>query len=648
MSAVRCVVAALSYAFLLALTKSVPRYDCIAFVVFVFFIFRELRHATPRMRTIAVHLVTQVFLLGFLVHLWTIGYEGRNAVFGGILPWSDSHDYYEDSLRLVHGGRFWEVGSKRPLFCAALAFLLRVTGGSLRSSLLVSALVAAWAVALAALEVWKTHGWKAALVVYFVLVFLERRWTGFVQTEHLGLPLGAIGFALVWRAHALRDDRLAHVHARRYVLAGIFALTMGLVARAGSFFVLPALGIWASRTFLPRDRLRRASFLALAAATVIAGFAVNESVLALAGSGVTFSDYPGIVYGLMHGEDFTYLGERHPEITALIVGERVPAMWKVIFDEAKAQPSLVLYGLGRSAGELFASPYGIFSYVWTNPDDHVLESASAVRASMDAHGVVGPLVLWNGELGTYSLLNAGAMGLLAGSLVLATAAAVFVIYWRRRDDPSLSLVRWSTAGILVSSPFLPPWITSGQQTQTATMPFLAALPAVVFLADAGVLASLCAPVRSWRACPLGLAAPAFAGVLVATVAWHRLAPESTPTCAAGDHVVRVFASTGIEVAVERSRDWRTNAERDLRTSIPFLAKHNPEMTSSFEPYLRPGTRYFSAFDACERDGKILVDDARVLPESPSSRAWTPIHAAPLATSKILHLERPASDQASVP
>jgi hypothetical protein len=36
----------------------------------------------------------------------------------------------------------------------------------------------------------------------------------------------------------------------------------------------------------------------------------------------------------------------------------------------------------------------------------------------------------------------------------------------------------------------------------------------------------------------------------------------------------------------------------------------------------------------------------VLPESPSSRAWTPIHAAPLATSKILHLERPPSDQAA--
>jgi hypothetical protein len=59
----------------------------------------------------------------------------------------------------------------------------------------------------------------------------------------------------------------------------------------------------------------------------------------------------------------------------------------------------------------------------------------------------------------------------------------------------------------------------------------------------------------------------------------------------------------MEVATDRTRDWRTNAERDLRTSIPLLAKHNPEMTSSFVPYLRPGTRYFSAFDACDRRRK---------------------------------------------
>src|SRR3954454_3145155 len=92
------IAAALVYAVLLAITKSLPRYDCITFVVFVACIFRELRFANERTRTVTLHVITQIFLASFIIHLWTIGYEGRNAVFGGILPWSDSHDYYEDSL----------------------------------------------------------------------------------------------------------------------------------------------------------------------------------------------------------------------------------------------------------------------------------------------------------------------------------------------------------------------------------------------------------------------------------------------------------------------------------------------------------------------------------------------------------------------
>lgn len=633
-----CIAAAASYGILLAVAKAVPRYDCIALPIVLWLVFRRLDDATPRGRAFGLHGVTLVLLGSFLLHLWTLGYEGRNAVFGGILPWSDSYDYYGDSLRLLHGDRFAEVGSKRPLFSVALAAILRVNGGDLRIAFVVFAVVGAWATALASLEVWKTHGYRSALVVYLALLFIERRWTGFVQTEHFGLPLGAIAFVLVWRANAMRGDPSAHARARRLVLAALFALTLALLARTGSFFVLPALGLWAARTFLPRDRRRRLGFLAVAGGVVLAGFAENRAIVAAAGSGVMFSDYPGIVYGMMHGKGFDHLGRKHPELSALPIGERVPAAWGVVRSEAKERPTLLAGGLLRSGAGLFVSPSGMFGYAWTNPDDHVLEDTPAVRASMREHGMVlGPLLLWRERLGLHSLLNAGAMALLGVALVVSSLGAAYVVFVRRRRDPELSLLRWSFAGILLSAPFLPPSITSGQQTQTATMAFAAALPAVVFLARRDRAAARPGPYTR-----LVLAPPAIGAALALAVVWMRVAPARPPPCGAEEHLVRVFSTTDVEVAASRPSVLavRTNAEADLRASLPLLSKHNGELVRSVTPFIRPGTRYVFAYDACDSRAKVLVDDARALPASAGPGTWTPIEATPLATPAVLHVQRP--------
>lgn len=610
------VAAAFVYGLLLAVAKAVPRYDCIALVAFLFFIFRELDRpsVTARARAYALHGVTVILLGSFLVHLWTLGYEGRNAVFGGVLPWSDSHDYYGDSLRLVHGERFLEVGSKRPLYSVALAALLRITNGDLRACFVIMALVGAWATAIAALEVWKTHGWKSALVVYLLLLFIERRWTGFVQTEHFGLPLGAIAFVLVWRAHYTKSVGL--------VLSALLALTLALVARTGSFFVLPMIGIWAARRFVFGHRLRRLFFLVLAGNVVLAGFALNRSVVATCGSGVMFSDYPGIVYGMMHGEGFGYLGQTHPELQELPIDERVKAAWGVVKTEAKEKPGLLVGGLARSGGGLFFDPLGMFGYVWTNPDDAVLSDAPPSR--------------WVSELGVYRLVNMLAMGVLGAALVLSSLAGLYVLYWKRRKDGELSLMRWAYGGILLSAPFLPPSITSGQQTQTATMAFVAALPAVLFLAHRRERAP------STTSLSLGWAPPAVGAALVVIVAWMKLAPLRPPPCEGVpmESLLRVFARTDVVIAERRSLWLHTNAESDLRSNFPLLSRHNKELVDSVEPFLRPGTRYVSAFDACDRMTKIVVDDEQALPETANASTWTPVVARPLATSAVIHVQRP--------
>ncbi|HWL89040.1 MAG TPA: hypothetical protein VNO21_24725, partial [Polyangiaceae bacterium] len=598
-------------------------------------------------RKLALHLVTQILVLSFLVHLWTLGYEGRNAVFGGILPLSDSNGFYDDALRLVHGARFLEQSSKRPLFSTVFAALLKVSGSNLRFALLACAVVGAWAVAFAALEVWKSHGAKSAFVVYLILLFFERRWTGFVQTEHFGLPLGVLGFVLVWRA----NEHAAEGPSRQRILAltGLFAIALALMARAGAFFVLPALLLWAARRFT-RDRKAFARTLAWGVLAMVAAYGVHTAVLRMVGKGVTFSDYPAIVYGLVHREDYTYLGEKHPELVDLQVTERVAASWNIVIDDARAHPGLVVIGLVKSGAGLFTSPFGMFSYVWTNPDDAALEDSAKIRAATESDGILGPFVLWRRTFGTYSLLNACAMALIGAGFVLGCLYSLYVVFVRERARAELSLLRHAIVGVVVSAPFTPPWITSGQQVQTATLAFVAALPAVALLS--GLRARDAAPKPTAPPADasardhldkLAYVPPALVAVLFLLAIWLRARPEAVPACpASGRRLLLPFPETVVTVTVARSMHFGDKAIDDLRFSLVYLAKHNRDYARDFTAYLRPGTRYLAAYDACDARTKIIIDDAGHVPAllapDPPSSSWRAVDATELEASRVLHIQ----------
>ncbi|WP_394847562.1 hypothetical protein LZC95_08860 [Pendulispora brunnea] len=621
-----------AYAMALAVFKWVPRYDCITLTVVLVLVFRWLDRSPAR--TWLMHAITQVLVAAFVVHLWTLGYEGRNAVFGGILPWSDSHDFYDDAIRLIYGGRF-EVSSKRPLFTTIFSGLLKLSGNDLRFALFVCAAVGAWAIALAALEVWKTHGPKAAFVVYVILLFFERRWAGFVQTEHFGLPLGIVGFVLCWRANEARErdpDRAGWL-----VLAGIFSIALGLMARAGAFFVLPAIAIWAARTIVPsRGRIR---FLAFAAGAMFAALVVHSVVLRFVGNGATFSDYPAIAYGLIHGEDYTFLVQQHPELVQMTPPDRVSASWNILFAEASSHVGLVILGFLKSGLGLFASPFGMFSYVWTNPDDAALEDGAAVRAATAQDGLFGPLLLWQRTFGTYSLFNAAAMGLIGGAFVLTFIWGLYVVFVKERANSRLSLLRHAIAGIILSAPFTPPWITSGQQVATCTLSFMGALPALALFGRGAPKSAETAQGEegqgSRRIDPLAFVPAGVVLALALVVGWIRLAIPYKPVCTnPEEHVLLPLSAASVEVTHARDMVFRDKAIDDLRFSIRYLAKHNAELTDSVVPFLHPGTSYVSAFDACDSRVKILIDDAHRLDAASS---WASFEVTPLASPNVLHL-----------
>jgi hypothetical protein len=626
-AAIAAVLIAVLYAFILAILKWIPVNDALTLAAAIWGMFLLLERCTPRTRAVALHVATQVLVVSWVIHLWTLGYEGRNAVFGGILPWSDSYDYYNDALRLVHGN-LMEYGSKRPIFPTALAALLRLFDGNLRAPLLLFAVVAAWAVALATSEVWKTHGWRAAIVVYALLLLSERQWAGFVQTEAIGLPLGLIGFTLIWRATAGREVDPAK--ARLLAVIGLFAMTIGLMSRAGPFFILPALALWCACRLLPAEVRwpKRLQFFGIASLAVLAGLAVHQAVLHLTANGATFGDYPAIAYGLLHGQDFTLLAATHPHLATLAGGARAHEAWQIVLADATAHPLLAVGGLANSFADLFMSRAGLFGFVWRNPDDIILENGAVLHAALAQHGIVGPLYLWVGSLGLYSLLNAVAMAILAVAFAIATVVALITLY-RRRGDAFATLLHYAIAGVLLSAPFTPPWITSSHQVQTATIAFLAAVPATILL---GRTQATRQPIsRRLILVPVG-----FGLALLLAAALLRLAPLRPPMCQpANGHVMRIYPSTIVSVAPARTFNLRERARADLFYSIQFLKRHNQTFTDSVVPFLKDGTIYVAAYDACDNRTKILIDDSRAL--NLSNREWQNVLARPLAEPNVMHV-----------
>jgi hypothetical protein len=561
-----------------------------------------------------LHAVTQIIVLSWVINLWTLGYEGRSAVFGGILPWSDSFGFLNDALRLAHG-HLLDVSAKRPIFPVTLSALLRLFDGNLRLVLVVLTAFAAWTVALATNAVWQTHGRRAAIIVFALLMLSERHWAGVIQTEDIGLPLGLIGFTLIWRATAANDTNTAQ--ARNMVLAGLFAITIALMARAGAFFILPALAIWSALHLVPAPSSRTVCLRHFGAAVlaIFAGAAVHEILLHTAASGMSFSDYPAIVFGLIHHRDFTLLLEMHPELKALAGAARAAAAWQIVMAEALTHPGLLLAGFARSFAELFYTPNGLFGFVWRNPDDFVLENGAAVRAAMAQDGIAGR--------GVYSLVNALAMGLLGVVWVAVTIAALIALF-RGRADRFKTLLRWAIGGVLLSAPFTPPWITSSHQVETATLAFMAVTTATWRRQEGRPLLNLGKKNIVWL--PPGFAV----AVLVAAILLAAF-PLKTPD---RDHAMAVYPSALVRVVPSRTLNMTDRRDADLWFSIQYLKKHFAEFTASLTPYLKTGTVYVLAYDANVGNAKILIDDGHKLD---LEQRWQNVKTTPMVESSVQHV-----------
>jgi hypothetical protein len=387
--------------------------------------------------------VTLVLFALPLTGLWNSGFSDPAAL-GGLLPLSDGAAYYHDAQLVLAGGQLGAVSAGRPLFPGMLVTLLGLTGQNLQATLAILVMVNAIACFLFAREVQRSHGAIAGVVVLAVLFLFYTRFSGTTWTENLGLALGTVSFALLWRGVRVQSVNL--------ILLGILLLTLALNARAGAMLILPVLVAWGSWFFRGSTKFSL-RFLVLATGAVLSGFAINFFVLLALGQSdaVAFSNFSYVLYGLaLGGKSWMQVMTDHPELKNLELNERSQEIYQLAFEAIRSNPTNLFRGALRAWSE-YLNPlanYNVLSFV----------RVGIIRRRFLSHLV--PLV-------TYVLYALYALSLLG----------ILKCYFQRRN-PVYSLLLAACVGIFISVPFAPPVDAQGMRVYAATIPVSAALPAV--------------------------------------------------------------------------------------------------------------------------------------------------------------------------
>jgi hypothetical protein len=596
------------YAALLLGVRATLWHDAIAFPLAIGIGAALVGNARPRVLWLT--LLASTFLSIHLAYLWHVGYGGRNHVFAGVFALSDAGGYYADAERVLHGVPMNGGGVRRPIFSAILAGLLRVIGHDIRLAHVITMLCWASSGAFAASEVWRTHGRRASAIVLVVFVLFARRYVGFVQSEGIGGPLGALAFALAWRASSL------DVGWRATYLGALLLLAVAVLGRPGPIFAIVGLVVWA---FLREEKRARPRLLLESLGVIAFAFAFQHVIRVTTTVAASYSDLPPILYGHVTGEDSQFVWAKHPELGALAESERGSAIWPLIGRELLARPWLIVVAPLRCLASWLYLPQGFFGFVWLNPDDRVLENGRAVRESINAHGYVGPVLLWVRTLGLYSLVNAL---LMAGGAIVFVVALVRATWrsWRgRRDAPP---VMWPVlVGILVGLPLLPPWITEGAQILASVMLFVVTFAVTSWVPRApGESPARPAP-------KLGPVVFAALGLLLLVVKLSPVRPTN-PACRDDGSYLADIDRRGAAVYGPGAAHPPLD---DARENLRLIEKNNGALARAWMATLDRNSRLLPAYDTCHDQMLYVVDELASPSEAlEGTGRWLWLRGEPLA------------------
>lgn len=395
----------------------IDRRNWIALLVLLAFFIFLLNRNENGWETVQIAFIFALFAIP-LVYKWqSAHYDGY--IIGGLLPWSDASAYSWEAHRLANGALLTAWGARRPLFSGFLAVLLRTTGGDFMAALIILTLSNILAVFFVVRIVKRLYGSTAA--GFFLIISFEfyTRFSGVTTSEQLGFAAGnlALYFLLIG----------AHTRDMRKALFGLGLLTLALNARAGAFFILPALILWLALSFRQRTTFWRAGGMAIV--VVIAVFLLNLILVRAIAEpqSAPFSNYSYTLYGLASGnKGWDQVIIDHPNVSEQ---EVMP----LAIQKIRSEPTLLLQGMLGSFADYFGpNYYGAFNFMYRG----------SIRQQIN-------LMFWT---------------------LVASGLAYSILKWR---EGLHGLVLASFLGVITSLPLLPPIDADAMRVFAATIPFSA-------------------------------------------------------------------------------------------------------------------------------------------------------------------------------
>ena len=284
---------------------------------------------------------------GFITWNWSVGRSVSLAVIGSYQV-SDSMTYWLCSNNLLDVGNFgYPMGmgewcQRRATYPSFLSGVAWIAQRNIFATLLAQALIVSVAIYVIARR--SAHlvgiigaGLCALLLFRYATVDLF----ALTMTENAGLVFGSVGLALLLVA----SERQGIV----WMAMGIAMISIALNARAGAFFVLPFLVLWAGiAAHFYQQRIWH--WVAAACVAVLTGFVLQSLlVLAVGGNpGNSDGNFSYVLYGLsVGGKGWQQALIDHPELTgsdALMSKAIYAFAWKNL----SIQPELFLHGLQKN------------------------------------------------------------------------------------------------------------------------------------------------------------------------------------------------------------------------------------------------------------------------------------------------------------
>jgi len=274
-----------------------------------------------------------------LARLWSNGVS-EWLIVGGLLPWSDANGYYWDARRLLQGlPMVPSMYNARPLFVGFLSIILGLAQQNLQITIAISTALIAISCYLLTREIQKNYGTAAGVLVLLCLFIFISPFIGSLMTENFGLCCGVLSFALL-----LRGARKMSLNT---TLIGLFVLTIGLNARTGTLFVLPALLLWGGYVFRGSKWFSR-QFVLAGVSVILLGFILNSLLLKAIGnpgSGSTYSTFAFIFYGVITQTDWTQMLKDYPKMQQLLPFQVEQQAYSILWQTLREHPSASIQGI---------------------------------------------------------------------------------------------------------------------------------------------------------------------------------------------------------------------------------------------------------------------------------------------------------------